>query len=300
MAKKEQQWLIIVFAVKALVYSVIACFLLTGPFILSLGYMDRQASLKAVSWPRAIGRISQCEMHTYHSHGRWSYRADIQFEYWVGPSRYVSSTARAGVLYKYVQHSEELALELVKNYPAGKEVRPAYDPASPNKAILEPGIYTEDRVLRNVGIGFTLLSVFAILYNLYDRRRDNRAGVTKGDPDEVIWRPGRLAFIRGFSSMVKSPDDIYTASFGTRSVKNASGQPEIAYECSVEWEQKKGSLVLFSTMVPQNQALPELRSRPDVVVWSSDSTVVEFRVTKDPIIVRVNDIIVGLRHRKTK
>lgn len=233
MAKDKHQLLVVVLVLKAVVYLVMIGFLLIGPFILCLGYMDRKASDKASTWPRATGRIIASKLHTYHRSGL-SYRASIQFEYRVGQTRYVSEAVRAGLLYKYVMHPDELASELVRMYPAGRDVSPAYDPESPDRAVLEPGIYTEDRFLRNLGIGFTLASVIAILYNLYDRRRDKTMGVARGDPGEVIWRPGRLAFIKGFYSGVLSPDGRCTASFGTRSVKNSSGLSETVYVCSVE------------------------------------------------------------------
>ena len=92
----------------------------------------------------------------------------------------------------------------------------------------------------------------------------------------------------------------YTAHLGTRSIEHPTQQPEVAFECSVEMENQDDSVVLFSVTIGQAKALPNLLqiSIEDIVKWDPTSTLVVFKVTEPPIIVKAKEL--ASQHRQAK
>ena len=100
------------------------------------------------------------------------------------------------------------------------------------------------------------------------------------------------AFMPGCSQGRNSPDGAFTANFGTQNEKKPFAQPLTSYVVTVEMQIPTGSLVLFSSSIPESAALHDLRTKDidDIVKWDADSGKVTFHVATQPIVVNVKEL----------
>jgi hypothetical protein len=116
-------------------------FVAIGLWLLVLGVSGLSVGLASRGWSEAKGQVADWAM-AYHTHQRenWvemSYEAQVTYAYAVGQSAYTSTTG---------SHfgTEAEANEFLGRYPVGSEVMVRYDPANPERSVLETGVQTMD------------------------------------------------------------------------------------------------------------------------------------------------------------
>ena len=93
--------------------------------------------LQSSRWPRLPVRIVSSGVDTGISNaGRW-WTPNVEFEYLVNGKIYRSTSVRY-FMPPFYQQGEARAVQA--EYPQGSEAKAAYDPANPDRGVLEPGV----------------------------------------------------------------------------------------------------------------------------------------------------------------
>lgn len=143
--------------------SLAACFLF-GVFLLYLGARNAWLGLASTDWPTVDGTIIGSDTEASRgSRGPSTAGASIVVKYHVNGRDYTTETRHFGQTLGLSDTSEAMLLQL--RYPNGSVVRVAYDPSSPEVAVLEPGLDAELLWLPGAGLAFSLSAVmFTALY----------------------------------------------------------------------------------------------------------------------------------------
>jgi hypothetical protein len=126
-----------------------AIFAAFGLVLLSLGLANLRRARASENWPVTrgtivYGRIDASDAAVHVENGRvlrgTTEGAHLVYGYDVGGRRRYSNVRRFGQI---AASTGNWASEIADRYPLGKEVTVAYDPADPDRAVLEPGIGPE-------------------------------------------------------------------------------------------------------------------------------------------------------------
>ena len=99
-------------------------------------------TLETRNWPSVSGRITTSRLHSYisrssdNSSSTRMYTTRISYRFHVKNKAYVGKTLSYG---EYSSSSPSHAKGILKKYPVGAKVTVFYNPANPDKAVLEPG-----------------------------------------------------------------------------------------------------------------------------------------------------------------
>ena len=105
---------------------------------------DGLRSRRSAGWPSTSGRVVESEFRLFREQrsGPHDHRerppnalAHMRYEYHVAGRRYIGHRIR----WTDVRLGESAASEWIAAYPVGRAVTVHYDPAAPQKAVLEPG-----------------------------------------------------------------------------------------------------------------------------------------------------------------
>ncbi|MEM9157539.1 MAG: DUF3592 domain-containing protein [Verrucomicrobiota bacterium] len=125
-------------------------------------YLQAKASL---NWPNTVGKILKSEIIESTSGTRSSrriYKANVDYTYCVNDVFYDNNVVSA---FQYSTSIRNQAAQVVRRYPAGKEVEVYYKPAKPEVATLEKGV---QRPLGLALLAFVSVSLISIgLVGLY-------------------------------------------------------------------------------------------------------------------------------------
>ncbi|HTY98378.1 MAG TPA: DUF3592 domain-containing protein [Rhodocyclaceae bacterium] len=116
-------------------------FVVGGIFSIAPAVKTIQLARASLAWPTAPGRVTVAEVREdYDSRGRYC-TPRIAFEYQVDGRSYESDSLLVGTT---PSGSMPYARSVTEKYPVGAAVRVAYNPADPQRAVLEPGPRAED------------------------------------------------------------------------------------------------------------------------------------------------------------
>jgi hypothetical protein len=106
---------------------------LSGMALFLFGAYNLYLGNSSVRWPSVEGRI-------LYSHARTGPHPEtlLWYEYHVGNQRYVASNYRNG---GNITPFDSVATAAAKRYPVGRTMPVYYDPANPQNALLEPGVW---------------------------------------------------------------------------------------------------------------------------------------------------------------
>jgi hypothetical protein len=137
--------------------AVIGIFFLVGAGLSVWGWTILQNARASASWPTAQGRITRMEVtHSTDSEGGDSYRPEVAYEYLVNDRSYESYTIKFGEnSYGNRREAEEIAAR----YPVGQSVPVYYDPADPERSVLEPGVSLGSYIVLGIGVLFVAISL---------------------------------------------------------------------------------------------------------------------------------------------
>jgi hypothetical protein len=112
--------------------------------LLALGASPILEGIQSLQWPAVEGRI-------LYSHARTASSPEtlLWYEYSVGQVRYMASKYRTG---GNATPFRSVAQAAAKRYPVGRKVMVCYDPADPQRALLEPGVWWGNFVLPAIAL----------------------------------------------------------------------------------------------------------------------------------------------------
>jgi hypothetical protein len=132
----------------------LVCLFVAGLIWTYQGISDARKAARASSWPTVQGTVRSSEVaEVWHRKGR-SYRADIKYDYRVGPTSYVGERVRVEGFSLGLKGGAE---KVVSRYPAGQAVTVHYESENPDSALLEVGL-TLGHLFR-IGLGLLMVGI---------------------------------------------------------------------------------------------------------------------------------------------
>jgi len=132
-------------------YQVALALACIGFFLMSLGLYRIYAVIAASSWPTVEGRVLYSKTGSAGSAG--NHLTEIRYEYFLRGQRYGGATSLLG------RHDQSFALS--KSHPVGQAVEVHYDPANPQRSVIETGITWHHFMLPLYGVVVLLLAALA-------------------------------------------------------------------------------------------------------------------------------------------
>jgi hypothetical protein len=136
-------------------------------FRLALGLFNRALARVSRTWPTAAGKVGSCEKRERWTRFGTVYHLAVSYSFRVGGIEYDCDTVEFGP--KWVP-DEALIDTLARKYPQGAAVTVHFDPAAPDRAVLETA---EDMAFQGMGrvwfflgvpLAFTILMAVAPLF----------------------------------------------------------------------------------------------------------------------------------------
>lgn len=134
---------------------ILVMFIIAGFGVTVWGAMVMARSRRSLGWPKAEGVIEVSDA----AGGADDLLPRIEYSYTVGAQRYRRHIEFPSDL----TPTPEFGRSYVARYPTGAQVQVFYDPESPEKATLEPGMGHGDWMILAIGIGATLLGAALLL-----------------------------------------------------------------------------------------------------------------------------------------
>lgn len=135
-------------------------FLILGSGLSWWGWNILQNAKASNSWPKAQGVVTQSAVrHKRDSDGGDSYLPEVSYEYSVKNLQHKGETIKFG---ENSYDNRQPAADIVARYPIGKKVSVSYDPASPDKSVLEPGVTGGTYIVIGIGVLFLFISLMMV------------------------------------------------------------------------------------------------------------------------------------------
>ncbi|MBE2222281.1 MAG: DUF3592 domain-containing protein [Anaerolineae bacterium] len=137
-------------------------FLLVGAGLSWWGWTILQNARASADWPSVEGRVTSSLVdYSTDSDGGDSYSPKVTYVYVANDLSYESRTIKFG---ENSYGSERKAQEITSRYPEGQAVTVFYDPANPDKAVLEPGVSSGSYIVLGIGALFVLIALFVPIF----------------------------------------------------------------------------------------------------------------------------------------
>jgi Protein of unknown function (DUF3592) len=142
-------------------------------------------------WPIAEGQIeSSAVARRTDDEDKTMYSAHIRYSYAVGDRRYEADTVWFGGDYSSTSFGAHNAT--VQRYPVGAKVTVHYDPARPEVAVLEPGVFFSSYAVFAFGVGLLGIGALVVL-NLVRRLALQRGSRLRRYAESGLDQGGRLS-----------------------------------------------------------------------------------------------------------
>ncbi|MFH2052469.1 MAG: DUF3592 domain-containing protein [bacterium] len=119
-------------------------------------------------WPTVTGTIISSRTQTRQTDGKNEYMPSLSYSYTVEGRNLVGSRITASEVY---QKNRQSAEEIVRRYAVGTEVQVHYDPEAPERAVLEPGLPGNVKILLGGG-GVCIFLAVAISVSVVKKKFD--------------------------------------------------------------------------------------------------------------------------------
>ena len=144
-------------------------FLLVGAGVSYYGWTILRSARASASWPSVTGQVTRAYVdYSTDAEGADSYQPVLVYAYTVADQTFGGSRIKFG---ENSYGSERPARAIVDRYPAGTRVAVYYDPADPERSVLEPGVSGGSYLVLGIGLLFVLLAVAALPFRLWQNMR---------------------------------------------------------------------------------------------------------------------------------
>jgi hypothetical protein len=127
-----------------------------GAVPLYLGIRGIVLARASTDWPHTVGRVVSSTLE--FDAERMAYPR-ILYEFYLDGTRFQGDRVHYG---GYRSRDDPYALDLVEQYPEGREVVVYYMPDNPGSCVLEPGIVWHTWLLPGVGAVFLIIGCFLL------------------------------------------------------------------------------------------------------------------------------------------
>jgi hypothetical protein len=137
-------------------------FMVVGSGFIAIGYLQLNNAQDSLKWPTTGGVIISSEIKKSEYENSTTYHANVLYKYAVGEKLYSSERVSFG---QYGSNDPEHARSIVRRYEKGQNISVYFNPADPNKSVLEPGVSWGAYIFLGMSIGFFGLGAFtAVLF----------------------------------------------------------------------------------------------------------------------------------------
>lgn len=137
-------------------------FILVGAGLSWWGWTILQNARSSASWPSVQGQITGALLdYSTDADGGDSYSPQVTYAYAVNGRSYEGQTIKFG---ENSYGSKRKAQEILERYPNGQRIAVFYNPAQPDRAVLEPGVSGGSYIVLGIGLLFVFLSLFGIVF----------------------------------------------------------------------------------------------------------------------------------------
>lgn len=137
-------------------------FLVVGAGLCWWGWTILQNARASAAWPSVEGRITSADLdHSTDAEGGDSYSPEVVYAYVVDDLSYENEEIKFG---ENSYGSEREAQAILNRYPVGQVVVVFYDPAQPEKAVLEPGVSGGSYIVLGIGAVFVFVALLLPLF----------------------------------------------------------------------------------------------------------------------------------------
>lgn len=134
-----------------------ALFLALGLGLMYWGWNVLGNARESVGWPTAPGMVVSAELdHSENTEGGDSWSPEISYRY------LAANQERTSYAIKFGENSysdRDDAEEILARYPVGQPVLVYYDPADPERSVLEPGVTAGSYIILGTGGLFVVITV---------------------------------------------------------------------------------------------------------------------------------------------
>jgi hypothetical protein len=132
-------------------------FILIGGGLTWWGWTIVQTARASAGWPSVEGRILRSEVtRSTDGDGDDSYSPEVTYRYVVDGQSYESYTIKFG---ENAYGNRNTAEAIAARYPDGSRVTVYYDPADPERAVLEPGVSAGSYIVFSIGAIFLVVGL---------------------------------------------------------------------------------------------------------------------------------------------
>ena len=126
--------------------------MVSGAVAIALGLIIVVMAVLSLSWPSTPGNIVSSKITVLHGKGV-SYRPEVVYKYLVGGNKFEGTS-----FWMFDDNvGRSRAYELMEEFPPGARITVYYDPISPNRAVLKPGVNAFTFVVGAIGcVAFVL------------------------------------------------------------------------------------------------------------------------------------------------
>jgi hypothetical protein len=143
------------------VVAITAVFLLVGGGLSWWGWNILQDARASTTWPTVAGQVIRSEVtESTDAEGGDSYSPEVTYTYQVNQLSYENSTIKFG---ENSYDSRRRAEEIAAQYPVGERVNVSYDPAAPDRSVLEPGVSGGSYIVLSIGVVFVVISLVILI-----------------------------------------------------------------------------------------------------------------------------------------
>jgi hypothetical protein len=144
-------------------------FLAIGAGLSFWGWNILQNARASASWPTAQGVILSSEVTlSTDADGSDSYSPEVTYRYLALDSSYQNRTIKFG---ENSYGNRRKAQDIAARYPVGKSVTVYFDPESPARSVLEPGVSGGSYLVLGIGLFFMVLALVLTPISLFKRSK---------------------------------------------------------------------------------------------------------------------------------
>jgi hypothetical protein len=144
-------------------------FLVIGAGLSFWGWNILQNARASASWPTAEGVVISSEVSlSTDADGSDSYSPEVTYRYPALDSNYENNTIKFG---ENSYGNRRKAQGIAAEYPVGKSVTVYFDPDSPARSVLEPGVSAGSYLVLGIGLFFIVLSLVLTPISLFKRSK---------------------------------------------------------------------------------------------------------------------------------
>ncbi len=137
-----------------------------GIFMLVKYFRDKKKTEESQAWTATAGRVTESYVRESHSrdsdgHTSTSYYPEVRYLYQAMGAEYTGTKIAFG---GGIGGSHKKAVEMIAQYPVGKNVSVYYDPKNPEEAVLERRMGSKGMLI--IGVVFTLIAVCTLCIGL--------------------------------------------------------------------------------------------------------------------------------------